>query len=407
MKEEIQIRKKRKGFLLRILLSIMLLFFVCLHPAQATSDTKEQMEEAQRKKQEKEGELAEAQQDLQETQADLARLQRVKSGYQGEMNELNAELQLVADHLHKLEVEMDLKQLEIDETIAALEQARITRQEQYDSMKMRIRFLYENGGMAYVDILFSADSFGEFLNFADYVADLSAYDRQMLEEYIQTEHEIEDEEAQLEREMAELESLKAGVVEQQKQVNGLIQKTAGNIAATAENIEAVNAQADAYEQEIVAREQEVADATAEYEAIKRQYEEELRLSRLAAQSKWRNISEVTFEEGDRYLLANLIYCEAGNQPYEGQVAVGAVVINRVLSSRYPDTVTGVIYQRKQFSPVDNGRLANALAVNKATARCYQAADEAMAGHTNVGNCLYFRTPIPGLTGIQIGGHIFY
>ena len=392
---------------MRILLSIMLLFFVCLHPAQATSDTKEQMEEAQRKKQEKEGELAEAQQDLQETQADLARLQRVKSGYQGEMNELNAELQLVADHLHKLEVEMDLKQLEIDETIAALEQARITRQEQYDSMKMRIRFLYENGGMAYVDILFSADSFGEFLNFADYVADLSAYDRQMLEEYIQTEHEIEDEEAQLEREMAELESLKAGVVEQQKQVNGLIQKTAGNIAATAENIEAVNAQADAYEQEIVAREQEVADATAEYEAIKRQYEEELRLSRLAAQSKWRNISEVTFEEGDRYLLANLIYCEAGNQPYEGQVAVGAVVINRVLSSRYPDTVTGVIYQRKQFSPVDNGRLANALAVNKATARCYQAADEAMAGHTNVGNCLYFRTPIPGLTGIQIGGHIFY
>ena len=83
------------------------------------------------------------------------------------------------------------------------------------------------------------------------------------------------------------------------------------------------------------------------------------------------------------------------------------MINRVLSSRYPDTVTGVIYQRKQFSPVDNGRLANALAVNKATARCYQAADEAMAGHTNVGNCLYFRTPIPGLTGIQIGGHIFY
>jgi spore germination cell wall hydrolase CwlJ-like protein len=128
---------------------------------------------------------------------------------------------------------------------------------------------------------------------------------------------------------------------------------------------------------------------------------------LARQSKWRNISEVTFEEGDRYLLANLIYCEAGGEPYEGQVAVGAVVINRLLSSRYPDTVTGVIYQRKQFSPVQLGMLANALAVNKATASCYRAADEAMAGVSNVGNCLYFRTPIPGLTGIAIGGHIFY
>ena len=108
-----------------------------------------------------------------------------------------------------------------------------------------------------------------------------------------------------------------------------------------------------------------------------------------------------------YLLANLIYCEAGGEPYVGQVAVGSVVINRVLSSKFPDTVAGVIYQKGQFAPVASGRLALALAVNKATPSCYKAAEEAMAGVTNVGNCLFFRTPIPGLTGIQIGGHIFY
>ena len=107
------------------------------------------------------------------------------------------------------------------------------------------------------------------------------------------------------------------------------------------------------------------------------------------------------------LLAAIIEAEAGGEPYEGQVAVGAVVINRVLSSRYPQTVTGVIYQRSQFAPVGDGHLASALANNKATASCYQAADVAMGGTTNVGNCLYFRTPIPGLTGLQIGGHIFY
>lgn len=83
------------------------------------------------------------------------------------------------------------------------------------------------------------------------------------------------------------------------------------------------------------------------------------------------------------------------------------MINRVLSSVYPDTITGVIYQRKQFSPVASGRLAIALNENKATAQCYQAADEAMSGVTNVGDCVYFRTPIEGLTGISIGGHIFY
>ena len=87
--------------------------------------------------------------------------------------------------------------------------------------------------------------------------------------------------------------------------------------------------------------------------------------------------------------------------------MGAVVINRVLSSVYPDTVVGVIYQNKQFSPVASGRLALALAEGRATADCYRAADEAMAGVTNVGNCVYFRTPIEGLSDTQIGGHIFY
>ena len=135
--------------------------------------------------------------------------------------------------------------------------------------------------------------------------------------------------------------------------------------------------------------------------------EEMRLSKLAAASAWRDISEVSFADGDRYLLANLIYCEAGAEPYEGKVAVGAVVINRVLSSVYPDTVVGVIYQNRQFSPVTSGRLAIALAEGRATAACFQAADEAMKGYSNVGNCVYFRTPIPGLSGKNIGGHVFY
>ena len=84
-----------------------------------------------------------------------------------------------------------------------------------------------------------------------------------------------------------------------------------------------------------------------------------------------------------------------------------MVMNRVLSSQFPDTVVGVIYQSGQFSPVASGRLDLALAADKATEKCYQAADAAMSGVTNVGNCVFFRTPIDGLTGINIGGHVFY
>ena len=82
-------------------------------------------------------------------------------------------------------------------------------------------------------------------------------------------------------------------------------------------------------------------------------------------------------------------------------------MNRVRSAKFPDTVVGVIYQKRQFSPVASGRLELALSINKATPSCYKAAQEAMSGITNVGDCLFFRTPIPGLTGINIGGHVFY
>lgn len=373
----------------------------------ATSDTREQLEEAEQEMEEAQQELEEAQGRLQETRNNLAALEDVQDTYQGQMQILNEELTLVADNLAVIETEIQIKEIEILETTLALEEAERIREEQYTSMQERIRFLYERGDTVYMEMLFSARTFGEFLNYADYIEQLSAYDRRMLEEYIANEEMIAQQRALLEEEMLALEELRAEAQEEQGRVNGLITATATNIAATADTIEGVEAAAAAYEAECDQRQAEAEAAQAEYEAILAQYQEELRLSQLAAQSEWRDISQVVFEENDRYLLANLIYCEAGGESYEGQLAVGAVVINRLLSSRYPNTVTGVIYQRKQFSPVLDGHLAAALAQNKATESCYQAADEAMRGVTNVGNCLYFRTPIEGLTGTQIGGHIFY
>ena len=146
----------------------------------------------------------------------------------------------------------------------------------------------------------------------------------------------------------------------------------------------------------------------EISALEKQLEEERRLEALSRASKWRSIGEVTIAEGDRYLLANLIYCEAGGEPYEGKLAVGAVVMNRVMSGAFPSTISGVIYQPWQFEPAMTGRLALALARDDATDSCYQAADLAMAGSTNVEDCIFFRTPIPQITPrFVIGGHIFY
>lgn len=370
-------------------------------------DTKTKMEEKEQEKEEKKAELASAKTQLTNTQNSLKQLEYTKNTYEGKLNNLNGELQLVADNLAVIEAELELKQLELDETSRALEEAIIRCEDQYAAMKERIRFMYESGDTMYLELLFSAQTFGEMLNYADYVEALSAYDRMMLEEYVQTQQDVADAKVLREEELNAIEELKASAIEEQERVTELISETSNSLAATADSIEDMEDMEEAYKAECDRKAQEVAIAEAEYEAIKKQYEEEVRLSKLAKQSSWREISQVSFEEGDRYLLANLIYCEAGNQSYEGQVGVGAVVMNRVMSSRYPDTITGVIYQHKQFSPVNDGHLALALANNRATESCYAAADAAMSGTTTVGNCLYFRTPIEGLQGLQIGNHIFY
>lgn len=334
------------------------------------------------------------------TQQQMESLQITQNSLLGKLGALNDNLELVSNNLADIERQIDVKEQEIVQTQEALSEAITVEENQYESMKRRIQFMYERGNQTYLDMLLSATGFGDLLNKGDYIEELTRYDREMLIRFQETRAYVEEVEAQLNAELAELNTLQAEAEAEQEKVSQLVQQTASSVAQYEAQIEDAEETIDALDNMLSEQENDIA-------ALQKQYEEELALSRLAAQSAWRDISEITFAEGDRYLLANLIYCEAGGEPYVGQLAVGAVVINRILSSRYPDTMVGVIYQRKQFSPVGNGRLALALANNKATASCYQAADEAMKGVTNVGQCLYFRTPIPGLTGISIGGHIFY
>ena len=105
---------------------------------------------------------------------------------------------------------------------------------------------------------------------------------------------------------------------------------------------------------------------------------------------------------DLDLLAALIFCEAGNQPYDGQVAVGAVVMNRIASGSFPGSVSEVIYQSGQFTPAYSGALASALASGTG---CYDAASEALAGSDPTGGALYFNTSHG--SGTKIGDHWFY
>ncbi|MCL2051371.1 MAG: cell wall hydrolase [Lachnospiraceae bacterium] len=369
-------------------------------PLVVSASTDERVRAAEERVRAAEEERRRLQAEREAIERDRSNLEEHQGNLRVMLANLNAEMASVVAHIAQLEFEIENKILDIEQAELDLAEAIRVKDQQYADMKERIKFTYERQDFVLLETLISASNLSEFLNYADYFEQLAGYDQMKLDEYHEIERLVDAYKNILEDEKEALDLFLLSVEAEQTRVSELISRANINISYT-------NTQILEAEQNILAREAEQKAKEAELEQLQKDLAEEMRLRELARQRAWRNISDLHFDESDRYLLANLIFCEAGGERYEGQVAVGAVVINRMMSSVFPNTMVGVIYQSRQFSPVASGRLALALAENRATASCYRAADEAMQGVTPVGNSLFFRTPIPGLEGQVIGGHVFY
>ena len=135
------------------------------------------------------------------------------------------------------------------------------------------------------------------------------------------------------------------------------------------------------------------------EVIKVREQEEAERKRKA------NRGAVSADADEVRLLGALIYCEAGNQPYEGKLGVGAVVMNRVRSGAYPNTIHAVIYASGQFTPAMTGKVARVYEGNVPES-CIQAAQAAINGETTIGEATHFRRA-GKREGYVIGDHVFW
>ena len=143
------------------------------------------------------------------------------------------------------------------------------------------------------------------------------------------------------------------------------------------------------------------------EEMKRKAAEE-EAARFAAEfdkTRKQNRGAVSADADELRLLGALIYCEAGNQTYEGMVAVGAVVMNRVKSPAYPNTIYSVIYASGQFTPAMSGKVATVY-TNGVPDTCIMAAAAAINGETTVGAATHFRRN-NGREGFVLGDHVFW
>ena len=146
-------------------------------------------------------------------------------------------------------------------------------------------------------------------------------------------------------------------------------------------------------------------AQRELEEAQKKEAERIAAEKAEAQRKAEEEAAVAqIQEADKELLASIIFCEAGNQPYEGQVAVGAVIMNRVKSAVYPNSISEVVYQSGQFGPAMTGWLDSVRYSAGYTPSAMQAAIDAMSGSNPIGDCLYFDQ---GGMGYQLGDHYFH
>ncbi len=160
-------------------------------------------------------------------------------------------------------------------------------------------------------------------------------------------------------------------------------------------IAAAEAERKAKEAEEAARQQAAQEEAAQQESSSTQQESSSTQQKAATAASYDDVT----------LLGALIQCEAGSEPYEGQLAVGAVVMNR-LRAGYAGSISGVIYQGGQFTPASNGMLQGVLS-SGVSGSCIQAAQEAINGVDNVNGATSFRRAGSGMGGTVIGNHVFF
>lgn len=324
-----------------------------------------------------------------------------KDALESDLSGLNGQLSDIVAQINDLEGQISDKQGEIDQAKEDLAAAEAQSAKQYEDMKLRIQFMYENGSTPVWQMLAEAESFSDFLNRTEYITDINAYDRKKLVEYQDLQEQIAAQKEDLESDMTELVAMQDDMKKKQTNVSSLINTTKANLAQTQEDL------ADA--QSNVADLEDKINQMVEYEKqleIQKAKEDAARLAAIKEQEK-EDTSTVVYvpTDSDQYLLGAIIQCEAGGESYDGKLAVGSVVINRVKSSYFPNSVSGVIYQSGQFSPVASGRLAYRLEAG-VDGSCLQAAQDVLNGNITVG-CLYFRQNNGIIQGTVIGNHVFY
>ena len=333
-------------------------------------------------------------------------LQESTNQLQNQLTGLKQELNQLGDEISSISAQAAALTSEISQVKAELAIAKGQEEAQYEMMKSRIKYMYENGNISMLEMLLNSSCMAEFLKRAEFMSTVNEYDRKLLAELSTLQNDIKAKEEALLTEQETLAALHSSLAEKKNALQSKIASVSSDLAAQSAELEQAKLRA---EEEAKRAEEEAKRAE---EALKQEVKPVVpsKPSTPSTPSTPATPSEPEVDyaatASDLELFAALIECEAGSTDYEGMLAVASVVVNRMNHSYFPDTLRGVIYQSGQFPPAHNGSVDKKLKRGVKDS-CLQVAKDALAGKNNVGDCLSFRAASTGHAGTIIGGNVFF
>ena len=239
---------------------------------------------AEETKEEVEQQKEEAQQAQEEANANAEKYQKKVDKLTAAVNELDKQVTDISTQIVEKKQDAEDLQNEIDETQTKLAEAQVSEDNQYEAMKKRIQYLYEEGDVAYIDALMSSASFEDSLNKSEYVDQLSTYDQKQLNKLVKTKNDIAEYQQTLKDDLADVEKVKADLETKQADLDDVISQKNAEINKYSDDVEMQKALAAEYAKQ----ESELDDKLAELARQEQQRREEERKQREAEQQQQDN-----------------------------------------------------------------------------------------------------------------------
>ena len=346
-------------------------------------------------------------------------LENKTSDLQSQLAGINQDLLKISDEISDTQMRVTIVNSEILRSEDELAISQQNEDQQYENMKSRIKYMYENGNSNMLELLFSAESMSDFLNKADFIQNISQYDRDMLSELQNIHADIENQKMALQNQQDSLNNLENELQQQQAALQQKADETSTDLAQFQAQLQQIREQEAAKAAaEAAAKAQQQAQASANASSSGNTTSSNTTNGSGSANSGSSNSGNNTSggttnnsgssaNKSDLDLLAAIIQCEA-YQNYDSLLAVATVIMNRVYDSRFPNSISGVVYAAGQFEPAFSGRLEYVLNAGP-TSLSYQVAQDAINGArlAEVADCYYFLYAGTGHSGINIGGNVFF